>query len=103
MNPFVRNVVIGAVGFLVAAGLGVLGLLSSGDPTLQVLAMLAGAVLATGVAIYLFTQAWRWSIIAYREGRTGRSVGVALVGGLIVLVAAGALSYAVILALLFFG
>lgn len=103
MNPFLRNVVIGVVGFLVAIGLGVLGLLNSGDPTFQVLAMLAGAVLATGVAVYLFIQAWRWSIVAYREGRTGRSVGVALLGGFIVLIAAGALSYAVILALLFFG
>ncbi len=103
MNPFARYLVIGVVGFIVAVALGVLGLLSTGNPTIQIVAMVAGALLAAAVCVFLFAQAWRWSVIAYRERRTARSAGIALLGGLIILVGAGALSLAAILALLFFG
>ena len=103
MNPFVRYLVIGAVGFIVAAALGIVGLLSADTPMVQGLAMVAGSLLAAAICIFLFIQAWRWSIIAYRERRTGRSLLVALTGGVIILMAAGALSVAAILGLLFFG
>ena len=103
MNPFVRYLVIGAVGFIVSAALGVLGLVSSQNPTIQVLAMLAGSLLAAAICVFLFVQAWRWSVIAYRDGRTGRSLVVALTGGVIILIGAGALSLAAVLTLLFVG
>ena len=103
MNPFVRYLVIGAVGFIVAGALGVMGLMSSQNPMTQVLAMIAGSLIAAGICIFLFIQAWRWSIRAYRERRTGRSLLVALTGGVIVIMGAGALALAAILALLFFG
>ena len=103
MNPFLRHVIIGVVGFIVAVGLGVLGLLSSNNPGFQVLAMVAGALLAAGVSVFLFVQAWRWSVRSYHEGRTGRSAAIALAGGFMVLVGGGALSLAAILALLFLG
>lgn len=103
MNPFVRYLVIGAVGFIVASALGIVGLLSAQDPVIQGLAMVAGALIVAGICIFLFVQAWRWSIVAYRERRTGRSLAVALTGGVMVVIAAGALSVAAILGLLFFG
>ena len=103
MNPFIRYLVVGAVGFIVAAGFVVLGLLNSNSPTFQVLSMIAGALLAAAVSMYLFVQAWRWSVWAYREGHTGRSLGIALAGGFVIMVGAAAMALAAILALLFFG
>ena len=103
MNPFIRYLVVGVVGFIVAAALGVLGLVSSQNPTIQVIALLGGALIVAGVCVYLFIQAWRWSVRAYRERRTGRSIAVAVAGGMVVIMAAGALAVAAILALLFVG
>ncbi|MFN2484122.1 MAG: hypothetical protein ABR509_04190 [Candidatus Limnocylindria bacterium] len=103
MHPLLRNAVVGAVGFLIAASLAVLALLGAETPSFQVLAMIAAAVLAVGTAAYLFVQAWRWSVLAYREGYTGRSVAIAFAGGLVALVGMAALAGAVIMVLLFAG
>ena len=102
MHPLLRNAVIGAVGFLLAAALAVLALLSA-DPGVQFIAMVGAALLATLTAGYLFVQAWRWSVRAYRAGATGRSVLIAFAGGLMALIAAGSLAGCVILFLLFAG
>ncbi len=103
MNPLVRYIVIGVVGFIVAAGLAVLGLLSTLNPTIQALALLAASLLAAGICIFLFVQAWRWSVAAYRDWHTGRSLLLALTGGVMVILGAGALALAAVLAVLFFG
>ena len=102
MNPFVRYLVIGIVGLIVATALGVLGLLSSQNPTIQALAMLGASAVVAAICIFLFVQAWRWSVIAYRDRHTLRSLAVALAGGVIVIMGAGALAVAAILGLLFF-
>ena len=102
MHPLLRNAVIGAVGFLLAAALAVLALLSA-DPGVQFIAMVGAALLATLTAGYLFVQAWRWSVRAYRQGDTGRSALIALGGGIMALVAAGALAGGVIMVFLFAG
>ena len=103
MHPLLRNVVVGAVGFLIAAGLAVLALLRAEAPSMQVLAMIAAALLAAAVATYLFLQAWRWSVYAYREGFTGRSVAIAVAGGIVGFIGMAALAGAVIMVLLFAG
>ena len=103
MNPFVRYLVIGIVGFIVATALGVLGLLSSQNPTIQALAMFGASLVVAAICIFLFVQAWRWSVIAYRDRHTLRSLAVALAGGVIVIMGAGALAVAAVLGLLFFG
>ena len=102
MNPLLRNVVIGAVGFLLSAALAAFALLRD-DPGVQVIAMLASAILATVTAAYLFWQAWRWSIRKYRSGETGRSIAIAVAGGFMALIAAGSLAGTVIFVLLFAG
>jgi len=101
MHPFLRNVVISIVGLIIAGGLSALALLGR-DSSLSVLAMLASALLATAVGIFLFAQGWVWSSRAARQGYAGRSIGIALAGGLMVIFAAGALAGAVILVLLFY-
>jgi hypothetical protein len=101
MHPFLRNIVISVVGLLFAGGLSALALLGR-DSSLSVLAMLSSALLATAVGIFLFVQGWIWSTRAAREGYAGRSVAIALAGGLMAILAAGALAGAVILVLLFY-
>ncbi len=101
MSPLLRNVVVALVGFLVAAALVVISLVRFDDPGISVLAMIGAALFAAVTGGYLFVQAWRWSVVAYRDGRTGRSVGIALAGGVMILVAAGALASAAIMVLLF--
>jgi hypothetical protein len=100
MHPFVRNVVIGLVGLLIAAGLTAMALL--GDNTgLSVVAMLASSLIAVAIGIFLFVQGWIWSQRAYRSRSTGMSVAIALGGGLMIVLAAVALAGAVILVVLF--
>jgi hypothetical protein len=101
MHPFLRNLVIGLVGLVVAGGLSALALLGE-DSSLSVLAMLASSLLATAVGVFLFAQGWIWSQRAARRGYAGRSVAIALAGGLMILVAAGALAGALILLLVFY-
>lgn len=101
MHPFLRNVVIGVVGLIIAGGLSALAVLGR-DSTMSVLAMLAAGVIGTVVGVFLFVQGWIWSQRAYRQGSTGRSVAIAMGGGLMIVVAAAALAGTVILLLVFY-
>jgi hypothetical protein len=101
MHPFARNLVIGAVGLLIAGGLATLGVLG-GDPATSVLAMLAAGLISTTVGVFLFIQGWIWSQRAYRQGSTGRSIAIALGGGLMIVLAGLALAGTVILVLVFY-
>jgi len=101
MHPFLRNVVIGVVGLLIAAALTTMSILSN-DTTFSVGAMLASALIAVVIGIFLFIQGWIWSQRAYRTRSTGMSVAIALGGGFMILLAALALSGAVILVILFY-
>ena len=101
MHPFLRNVVIGIVGLLIAAGLTALAVI--GDNTgLSVAAMLASALIAVAIGIFLFVQGWIWSQRAYRSRSAGTSVAIALGGGLMILLSAVALGGAVILVVVFY-
>ncbi len=101
MHPFLRNVVIGLVGLLIAAGLTAIAVL--GDNTgLSVAAMLASALIAVTIGGFLFVQGWIWSQRAYRSRSTGMSVAIAFGGGLMILLAAIALGGAVVLVVLFY-
>lgn len=101
MHPLLRNVVISAVGLIIAGGLSALALLGR-DSALSVLAMLASALLAAGIGLFLFAQGWIWSSRAARRGYPGRSVLIAVGGGVMLLVAAAALAGATMLVLLFY-
>ncbi len=101
MHPFVRNVVIGVVGLLIAAGLTAMAVLGE-NTGLSVAAMLASALIAVGIGVFLFVQGWIWSQRAYRTRSTGMSVTIALGGGFMIVLAAVALAGAVILVVVFY-
>ena len=101
MHPFLRNVVIGLVGLLIAAALSTLAILGD-DSGLSVAAMLASSLIVVGIGIFLFIQGWIWSQRAYRSRSVGLSVAIALGGGLMILLSAVALAGAVILVVLFY-
>ena len=101
MHPFLRNVVIGVVGLLIAAALTTMAILSA-DTTFSVGALLASALIAVVIGIFLFVQGWIWSQRAYRTRSTGMSLAIALGGGFMILLAALALAGAVILVILFY-
>ncbi|HET7082748.1 MAG TPA: hypothetical protein VFJ00_03445 [Candidatus Limnocylindria bacterium] len=101
MHPFLRNVVIGVVGLLIAAALTTMSILSA-DTTFSVSAMLASALIAVVIGVFLFIQGWIWSQRAYRTRSTGMSVAIALGGGFMILLAALALAGAAILVILFY-
>ena len=101
MHPFVRNVVIGVVGLLIAVGLTAMAIFGD-DPTFSVAAMLASALIAVGIGVFLFIQGWIWSQRAFRRRSAGMAVAIAVGGGLAILLAAVALAGAVILVVLFY-
>ena len=101
MHPFLRNVVIGVVGLIIAGALGALALITR-DPQQSVLSLLGAGLLASLVGLFLFIQGWIWSVRAWRERRSGQALVFALAGGVMVVVAGGALAGTVILLLLFF-
>jgi len=67
-----------------------------------VAAMLASALIAAAIGIFLFIQGWIWSQRAFRRRSAGMSVAIAIGGGLAILLAALALAGAVILVVLFY-
>ncbi len=77
MRPFPRDLVIGAVGLLIAGGLTAIALLGR-DSGMSVAAMLGAGLVASAVGIFLFVEAWVWSQRVYRIGATGRAVAIAL-------------------------
>jgi hypothetical protein len=101
MHPFLRNAVIGVVGLIIAGALVALALITR-DPQQSVLSMLGAGILASVVGIFLFVQGWIWSLRAWRARRDGQSMAFAVAGGLMILVAGGALAATLILVLLFF-
>lgn len=101
MHPFLRNVVIGLVGLLIAAGLTAMAVMGD-DSGLSVAAMLTSAMIAVAIGTFLFVQGWIWSQRAYRSRSAGISVAIALGGGLMIVLAAVALAGAVILVVLFY-
>jgi hypothetical protein len=100
MRPFPRDLVIGAVGLLIAGGLTAIALLGR-DSGVSVAAMLGAGLVASAVGVFLFVEAWVWSQRVYRTGATGRAVAIALAGGVMILLTAVALAGSVILVLLF--
>ena len=101
MHPLARNAVIGLVALLIAAGFVALAVLGR-DSTLSVLYMLVAGIIAVAAGVFLFLQGWIWSQRAYRRGATGRSVLIAIVGGLMIVLAAFALAGVVIVVLVFY-
>jgi hypothetical protein len=101
MHPLARNLVIGLVGLIVAGGLAAVAVLGR-DSSMSVLAMLGAGLVSAAVGIFLFVQGWVWSQRAYRDGYAGRSVAIALSGGLMIVLAAVALAGTVILVLVFY-
>ena len=102
MHPFARNLIIGAVGLLIAGGLAAMAILSRDNSSLSILAMLGAGLIATAIGIFLFVQGWIWSQRAYRRGSTGASLAIAVAGGLMILLAAVALAGSIVLLLLFY-
>jgi hypothetical protein len=101
MHPFARNLIIGAVGLLIAGGLAAIAVLIRDNSSLSILAMLGAGLIGTAVGVFLFVQGWIWSQRAYRRGSTGASLAIALAGGLMIVLAAVALAGSVVLVLLF--
>jgi putative flippase GtrA len=101
MHPLLRNAVIGVVGLILAGALTALALFG-GNSGLSVLAMLAAALLASVIGLFLYAQGWTWGSRAARRRQGGTSLLIALGGGLMALVAAVALAGLLILVLLFF-
>lgn len=101
MHPFARNLVIGLVGLIIAGGLSAIAILSD-DSGLSVVTMLASGLIATAIGIFLFVQGWIWSQRAYRRGRPALGVLIAIAGGLMAILASGALAASIVLVLLFY-
>ena len=101
MHPFLRNAVIGVVGLIIAGALAALALITR-DPQQSVLSLFGAGILASVIGIFLFIQGWVWSLRAWRSRRNGQSVAFALAGGLMIVVAGGAMAGTLILVLLFF-
>jgi hypothetical protein len=101
MHPLLRNVVIGIVGLIIAGALTALALLGR-DSDLSVLAMLAAATLGTLIGLFLYSQGWLWGSRAAQRRQHGQSMLIAIGGGIMALVAAGALAGLLILVLLFY-
>jgi hypothetical protein len=100
MRPFPRDLVIGAVGLLIAGGLTAIALLGR-DSGASVIAMLVAGLVASAVGIFLFVESWVWSQRVYHGGSTGRALAIAVGGGVMILLTAAALAASVILVLLF--
>lgn len=101
MHPLLRNAIIGIVGLIIAGALTALALFGR-DSDLSVLAMLAAALLASGIGLFLYAQGWTWGSHAARRRQAGTSLLIAIGGGLMALIAAVALAGLLILVLLFF-
>ena len=101
MHHFLRNVIIGIVELLIAAGLSALALLGD-DSGMSVAAMLASSLIGVAVGVFLFVQGWIWSQRAYQRRSAGMSVTIAVGGGVMLLLAALALAGAVVLVVLFY-
>jgi hypothetical protein len=100
MHPYLRILVVGAVAMIVAGALVALALVGR-DTTVSVLALLGATLIGVVMGLLVFWQSWVWSQRIWRDGSSGRSLGIALVGGLAVVLAAVALAGAAILLMTF--
>lgn len=101
MHPFLRIIVIGAVGLIVSVALAALSLVGR-NSDLSVLALLAAGALASCVGFLTWAQGWIWGSGAARRRRFGESALIAIGGGLMALVGGLALGLLVILVRLFY-
>lgn len=101
MHPLLRNLVISIVGLIIAGALSALALLGR-DSDFSILAMLLSGLIAAAIGIFLFAQGWIWSRRVAHRGYPGRSLAIALGGGLMIIMAAAALAGATMLILLFY-
>ena len=101
MHPLLRNTVIGVVGLIIAGVLMALALFGQ-DSDISILAMLAAAVLASGIGLFLYAQSWTWGSRTARRREAGTSLLIAVGGGLMAIIAAVALAGLLILVLLFY-
>ena len=101
MHPLLRNVIIGIVGLIIAGGLSALALLGQ-NTDLSIIALLAAAILASLIGLFLYSQGWVWGSRMARRRHGGQSLLVAIGVGLMALVAAVALAGLLILVLLFY-
>jgi hypothetical protein len=99
LSPLWQTAVITFVGLTVAGALVALGLFA---PNLFVLLSLAGTVIAVGVAVNAVIQGWRGSQRAARRGANGRAALIALLSGVMMIVAAVAVAGTIWILLLFF-
>ena len=82
MHPFVRNLIIGGVGLILAAGLVSIAVLQD-DSGLSVTAMLVAGLISTGVGLFLFIPVLMaaWVSVSDWTGRGSPfSSGVSFVG-----------------------
>jgi len=100
MHPMIRNVVIGAVGLIIASALTALALLVP-DSDLSVLGLLAAGTIGALIGSFFYVQGWIWGSRAARRRSHGQAVLIAIGGGLMGLVAAAALAGLLVLLLLF--
>jgi hypothetical protein len=96
VHPFLRVLILAFVALIVAGALVALAFLGR-DMTLSTTALLVAGILGVLVGGFVFVQSWIWSQRTWREGRGGAAAGIALAGGLAVLVAAGALAATIVL------
>ena len=89
------------MGLIIAGGLAALAVLGT-ESAASVMAMLGAGLVAGAVGLFLFVQGWIWSQRAYRQGSTGRSLAIALGGGVMIVLAAVALGGAAVLILVFY-
>ena len=101
MHPLLRNVIIGVVGLIIAGGLSALALLGQ-NTELSIIALLAAAILASLIGLFLYSQGWVWGSRMARRRQGGQSLLVAIGGGLMALLAAVASAGLLILILLFY-
>ena len=100
MHPYLRALVITAVAMLIAGGLVAIALIGR-DTTVSVLSLLGAGIVAVVMGGWLFWQSWAWSQRIWRQGSSGRALGVAVIGGVAIVGAGLALAASVILLLTF--
>ncbi len=101
MHPYLRVLVVAAVAMIIAGGL-VAVALAGRNTTLSVVALLAAGLVAMVVGGFLFVQSWIWSQRSWGDGSRGRSLAMAVAGGMAIVVAAVAAAGSLVLLLIFF-
>jgi hypothetical protein len=101
MHPFVRSLVVAAVGMIVAGGLLTLALLTR-DSSLSEFAVLGAGLVGIALGGYLFGRGWIWSQRSWHAGLSGQAVAIAIAGGLGVVLAGVAAAGVVVLVLTFY-